>query len=213
MPDEPRRLAIALGGPRDELSWAGDKTPMDFYDLKGAIEAVLRSLGISNASFEPTAIPGFHPGRTARLTVGGQDAGVLGEVHPDVREKFDLPQIAAYVAELDLNILTEQAVPAKEMTPISRFPAVSQDVAVVVDDDVPAQEVRATIVEAGGNLLVNAVLFDVYRSEQIGAGKKSLAYALTFQAPDRTLTDAEVNLVQEAIVQQLQARFAAILRS
>jgi phenylalanyl-tRNA synthetase beta chain len=192
LPDEPRRLGIALGGPRDERSWLGDKGLMDFYDLKGAVEVVLQGLDVRDAAFEPVAEAGFHPGRTARLMIEGKSAGVLGQIHPEIAQKFDLPAIPIYAGELDLNMLCGRAVEARQLTPISRFPAVSQDIAVIVDENIPAASVRAEIAEAGSELLVNSTLFDVYRDERIGAGKKSLAYALTFQAMDRTLTGEEV---------------------
>lgn len=212
IPDEPRRLGIALGGPRDERVFLGDAALLDFYDLKGAVDEVLARLAIAAATFVPTQAAGFHPGRTAELLIDGQSAGVLGEIHPLVRERFDLPQLPILVAELDLRVLLDAASEDRIMKPISRFPAVSQDIAVVLDEGVSAASVRAAIVAAGGDLLADAVLFDLYRGEQLGAGKKSLAYALTYRAMDRTLTDAEVSAIQDRIVQALRAQFGAILR-
>jgi phenylalanyl-tRNA synthetase beta chain len=212
IPDEPRRLGIALGGPRDERVFLGDTALLDFYDLKGAIDEVLARLAIAAATFVPSCAAGFHPGRTAELLIDGQPAGVLGEIHPLIRERFDLPQLPILVAELDLRVLLGAASEDRIMKPISRFPAVSQDIAVVLDEGISAASVRTAILAAGGDLLADAVLFDLYRGEQLGVGKKSLAYALTFRAMDRTLTDAEVSAIQDRIVQALRAQFGAILR-
>ncbi len=213
LPDEPRRLGIALGGTRDEQAWLGDKEMMDFYDLKGAVEASLRTLDIQDVVFEPVQAAGFHPGRAARVSIHGQPAGVLGQVHPEVAQKFDLPSVPVYLAELDLDLLCGGAMEARQLTPISRFPSVSQDIAVVVDDSVPATAVHREIMAAGGELLADAVLFDVYRGNRIGAGKKSLAYALTYRSMERTLTDEEVSGVQEVIVARLRDVLSATLRS
>jgi len=213
VPDEPRRLGLALGGPRDERAWIADRALLDFYDLKGAVETVLDRLAIADAVFEPVQAPSFHPGRTARLLVKGRPAGLLGQVHPLVCERFDLPAAPVWVAELDLEVLLGSMGEARRVRPISRFPSVAQDLALILDEDIPASRVRATILEAGGELLADAVLFDLYRGDQLGAGKKSLAYSLTYRAMDRTLTDAEVSQMQERIVQALEDQLGAALRA
>jgi len=139
--------------------------------------------------------------------------GVLGEVHSQVLEAFDLPAQLVYLAEFDLEKLLEQIGAARYLKPIHRFPSVSQDLAVVVDEDLPAQKVQEAIVEAGGRLLYRVELFDLYRGEPIPSGKKSLAYSLTYQAEDRTLTDSEVAKVQERIVRHLAEELGADLRA
>jgi len=186
---------------------------MDFFDLKGVVEALLSRLGIKDYAVHPAEHPTFHPGRTATLTISGAEVGVLGEVHPLVREAFDLPDQPVCLAEFDLEALLEQAEAARYFEPISRFPAVIQDLAVVVDEEVPAQRVREVIVRAGGELLRRVELFDVYRGEPVPPGKKSLAYSLTYQAQDRTLTDQEVARVQERIVRCLAEELGARLRA
>jgi len=214
LPEEPRRLGIAMTGPRAERSWlTGTSEPMDFFDLKGVVETLLSHLGIKDYAVHPAEHPTFHPGRTAALTISGVAVGVLGEVHPLVREAFDLPDQPVCLAEFDLEALLERAEVARYFEPISRFPAVIQDLAVVVDEEVPAQKVREVIIRAGGELLRRVELFDVYRGEPVPPGKKSLAYSLTYQAQDRTLTDQEVARVQERIVRCLAEELGARLRA
>lgn len=225
LPNEPRRLGIIMTGPREARSWlAGqDSTPLGFYDLKGVVETLLAGLGLEG-TFEPGDHPAFHPGRCAQVNVGGSEVGVvqptvvgvMGELHPLAREAFDLPEQPVCALEFDLEVLLAEAIAVGKvriMQPISRFPAVVQDVALVVDENLSAEEVRQAILASGGQLLQDARLFDLYRGEQIAPGKKSLAYSLTYQAEDRTLTDDEVAKVQERIVRRLAQELGAELRA
>ena len=142
--------------------------------------------------------PFLHPGRAAELLVAGSPAGWLGEVHPTVAAGWDLPEAAAF--ELDLApLLAASGVGAERYRDLTTHPAVLQDLAVVVPDAVGAGEVRAAIREGGGELLAGTEVFDVYRGEQLGGGRKSLALRLEFRAPERTLTDEEVAVVRERI--------------
>jgi phenylalanyl-tRNA synthetase beta chain len=213
LPDEPRRLAIVLTGRRDPEAWQGaDHAPMDFYDLKGVVEALLDGLHLSGATYEPGAHPTYLPGRTAQLRVDGQPAGWLGELHPLVREAYDLPAQPVLAAELDFELLLSRVNERYAVSPVPEYPPVIEDLAVIVDEAVPGARVQSVIESAGGELLVGVTLFDLYRGEQIGAGKKSLAYRLTYQAPDRTLTDAEAAKVRAKIVKRLQEEVSAVLR-
>jgi phenylalanyl-tRNA synthetase beta chain len=203
-------------GPRDERHWlvdAEDGEPLDFFDLKGLVETLLARLHIEDAAYEPVAHPTFQEGRTARLSLAGEHVGILGEVHPDVRQAFDLPAQRIAAAELDLEALLAHVPDVWYVEPITPYPAVLQDLAVVVDEAVPAAAVRDAIAEAGGFLLRDVQLFDVYRGESIPAGKKSLAYALTFQAPDKTLRDEIAARQVERIVARLRGELGADLRS
>jgi phenylalanyl-tRNA synthetase beta chain len=213
LPDEPRRLAIALTGPRDPLAWQGsDRAPMDFFDLKGVVEALTDGLHLSGLTYEPDAHLALLPGRTARMLLDGQEAGWLGELHPLVREKFNLPDQAMLFADLDLELLLSRVNERHTVSAVPEFPPVKEDIAVIVDENVPGARVQSVIESAGGDLLVGVTLFDLYRGEQIGAGKKSLAYRLTYQAPDRTLTDAEVAKERAKIVKRLQDEVGGVLR-
>jgi phenylalanyl-tRNA synthetase beta chain len=158
--------------------------------------------------------PSYHPGREARLRVNGEHVGMLGQLHPMVQEAFDLPgEAPVLAAEIDFEALSRHIPASHRIGPVPRFPAVRQDIALVVDQNVLAGQVQAAILAAGGRLLSGVRLFDVYRGEQIGPGKKSLAYALTFQAEDRTLTDQEVAKVQAKIVSRLEKELGARLRA
>jgi phenylalanyl-tRNA synthetase beta chain len=212
LPDEPRRLSIAMTGARGERTWTRSPETMDFFDLKGVVDTLLERMGVEGCVFAPLQHPIFQPGRAAELRLDGRSLGVMGEVHPLVREAFDLPQQRVSVAELDLEALLAVTKGWKIMRPISRYPAVFQDLAVVVDEGIPAKQVYEAIVRAGGELLAGAQVFDVYRGEQIPPGKKSLAYALTYQSQDGTLTDEEVARVHGQIVRRLREELGAELR-
>ena len=147
------------------------------------------------------------------MRIGGADAGQVGELHPLVRAAFDLPDAPIAVMELDVDVLLATWGGAETMTEISGQPAVYEDVAVVVDEGMPAAQVAEIIRQTGGKLLTDARLFDIYRGGQVAAGKKSLAYALTFQAPDRTLTDEETAKLRAKIVSRLERELGATLRS
>ncbi len=219
LPAEPPHLGIVMTGPRGVPQWTGDPEPgvMTFFDLKGVIETVLRDLRIPGpVEYVPVQHSTFHPGRTAELRINGRSVGVLGEVHPLVRETFGLGmdlQKPVLAAELELDALLAEMTTVREIRPVPTQPAVFQDIALVVEDHIAAAEVEAVIRGAGGDLLEDVRLFDVYRGEPIPAGKKSLAYALTYRAPDRTLKDDEVAKVHAQIVRAAQKRLGAELRA
>ncbi len=199
---EPHRLAAIAVGPLVPPAWRGDEPPGDFFALKGALEALCAQLGLE-ASLEPSPQPFLHPGRAASIAVGAEAAGWIGELHPGVAAAWDLPGATAF--ELDLAPLLA-ASPSGEglFEDVTTHPAVIQDLAVVVPEDVPAEQVRVTVTTAGGELLRAARIFDLYRGEQLGPGRKSLALRLEFRAPDRTLTDDEVAGHRDAIARALE---------
>jgi phenylalanyl-tRNA synthetase beta chain len=204
LPAEPRRLCIVVSGTREERHWlASGGTDLDFFDLKGMVEELLARLHITGAEYEPAEVPHLQPGRAACLRLGGIAVGSLGEITPRLREEFGLPNRRLAAAELDLERLLAQVPDAWFVQPVSAYPAVLQDLAVVVAEDVPAAEVQQLIVLSGGSLLRGVQLFDVYRGEPVPSGKRSLAFGLTFQAPDKTLS-------AEAVAKQV-ARIAARL--
>jgi phenylalanyl-tRNA synthetase beta chain len=213
LPDEPRHLALLLCGRRHLPFWTDpDSSPwpmLDFYDLKGVIEALTGDLHLRDVTYRPAKVAALHPGRAAEVVVSGRTAGWFGELHPKVAEAFGLAGQPVQVGELDLEVV-RAAVPARHVyRPVSEFPPALRDVAVVVEGTVPAERVEAEIRASGGELLRDVRLFDVYRGENVPAGHKSLAYALTYQADDRTLTDKEI----EAAHKKVENRLKHVLRA
>jgi phenylalanyl-tRNA synthetase beta chain len=136
----------------------------------------------------------------------------MGEVHPDVAARFGLSDVRAYVAEIDLDALAELDVPIYGIKELPKYPAVSRDLAIVVDETAGAGTILEAVRKAGGRILEDATLFDVYRDTRLGEGKKSLAYAITFRAPDRTLTDAEIGSAMDKVLKALERDFGAEIR-
>ncbi|HET8592601.1 MAG TPA: phenylalanine--tRNA ligase subunit beta, partial [Solirubrobacterales bacterium] len=194
---EPWRIACLAAGPLRRGGWRAEAVDADFYSLKGVLEALAAQLGVG-VQVVPGEEPFLHPGRSGRVTVNGQDAGWIGEIHPLVCRDWGLPAAAGF--EIDLAPLVAASPYGEEAyEDVISYPAVNQDVAVVVDESVPAAVVRAAVLEGGGDLLRSAEVFDLYRGEQVGEGRKSLALRLSFRAPDRTLTDAAVAERRSAI--------------
>jgi phenylalanyl-tRNA synthetase beta chain len=199
---EPHRFACLAAGPLLPASWRGEEQPADFFALKAVLEALAGQLG-TELAFAPAGEPFLHPGRSAAVSVGGAPAGWLGEVHPLVCRAWDLEAAVAF--EVDAAPLIAAAVAEREAyEDVTTFPAVHQDLAVVVPVEVSASEVRAAILAAGGELLQSARVFDRYEGEQVGAGRVSLALRLEFRAPDRTLTDEEVAARRAVIEAKLE---------
>jgi len=213
LPNEPRKLAIAMTGLREATAWdVKDSPQLDFFDLKGRIELLLSGLRFTNVTYTATdSARHLHPGKAAEVQVNGQVVGVFGELHPLVKDQYELGDFPVLVAEFDLETL-RQANPTYGIKPVSEFPPVYEDIAIILDESVPADRVEALIRQTGGKIVTDVRLFDVYRGEQIGSGKKSLAYSLTYQS-DKTMTDAEAAAVRNKIVKRLEQEVGAKLRS
>jgi phenylalanyl-tRNA synthetase beta chain len=216
LPDEPRRLAVALTGKRTPPTWQDGitaPTDLNFYDLKGVVESLAGDLHLPNVTYRrAAAAPHLHPGRSADLLVDGKPVGSFGELHPKVAKVFDLAGRAVLAGEFDLEAILA-AVPTRyAYSPVPRFPAALRDVAVVVPEDVTAERVLAEVRTAGEALLRDVRLFDLYRGPSIPAGTKSLAFALTYQADDRTLTDKEVDKAHKKIEDRLAHVLKAQIR-
>lgn len=226
LPDEPRRLAIALAGPRQPESWLStDRDWLDFYDVKGIVELLGERLGLSDRlSFVPlTDDERFHPGRSATLVlttqrdgrgraIEQQVVGVLGEAHPQVRAQLEVTVPRIVLAEIDLETLFVHAGQAV-YRPISRFPASTQDLSIVADETVTEAQIRSVIQRSAGEYLESLVLFDRYSGPQVGEGKRSLTYHLTFRAPDRTLLDETLAKIRKKIISSLERELGATIRS
>ena len=214
LPDEMQRLGMLMAGPRNFLGWQpSDTASMDFYDLKGVIESLLQSLGIINHYYEPSSYPVFHPGKCARVCIADNQIGVFGEVHPQVHDQYDWPRFPVLAGWIDLSLLSEAIPESKFIQAVAAFPPVLEDLAIIVDENIPAARVEKFIRLAGGKNLNDLRLFDVYRGGQIGAGKKSLAYSLKYQSFERTLTDQEVARIRQRIVHQIENELGGRIRS
>lgn len=206
LPEEPVRIGLAGYGQRGGLHWAEPAEPVDFFTLKGVVEALLARLGVpeDRCRWERVEHPWLHPGRAARVVVGDRVAGWLGELHPDVVAAWETgdPTVAA---ELELPALLPELRSTPAYRAVPRFPSVRRDIAVVVPRHLPVAAVVQRLREAGGPLVTDVRLFDVYQGDPVPAGHVSLAFALTYQAPDRTLTDAEVDALHGRVREALTA--------
>ena len=180
---------------------------IDFYILKGILEELLDSLGFQQRySFVAKAHPDLHPGQSASISINNQIIGFIGKIHPAI-EKEDI-----YVAELSLDKLLAMRVKGMQYKEISKYPAISKDVAFVVDRSITSEMLEKTIKKAGGHLLTSIRLFDLYEGEHIAANKKSLAYSLTFQDMKRTLNEEEVMTIFDKIIHSVTTTYQADLR-
>jgi phenylalanyl-tRNA synthetase beta chain len=210
LPEERRHLAALLTGAMRPPTWRDPDPPRaGFFAAKAVLEGLLDALRIP-AAVERGAEPFLHPGRAARVLVGGEPAGWLGELHPAVAAEWDLDGAAGF--ELRWDALERGAETLPRYRDLTTFPSIRQDLAVAVPEDVPASAVVAAVREAGGPLLHGVEVFDVYRGEQAGAGRTSLALRLEFHASDRTLTDEEVAQRRQRIVAALAERLGGELR-
>jgi phenylalanyl-tRNA synthetase beta chain len=214
LPDEPRRLGILMSGARSPQGWQpADRAPMDFFDVKGVVEELADGLAVPGLAFEPAEHEALRPGRTARVLLAGQAVGWLGELHPAVAERFDLEGVGVIVAELELDPILAKAVDRSPTRPVPVYPPVKEDLAFVLDRTVPVARALEVIRKAGGPMLAGASLFDEYAGEQVGAGKRSLAFSLAYQATDRTLTDADARKIRERIAKAVAEELGAVLRA
>ena len=202
LPTYERHHLAALITQRAPAGWRSPELRADYFSLKAVLEAVLEIAGMGCLA-EPDTRPFLHPGRAATVLAGEAERtlGWIGELHPLVARAWDLEAAVAF--EIDVQKLAELSAGVRRYEPLSTFPAVIQDIAVVVPEDVTASDVEYAVREGAGELLERLSLFDVYRGEQVGEGNKSLALRLDFRAPDRTLTDEEVAEFRAAVEREL----------
>lgn len=201
LPSEPERVTVGMYGNK-----------ADFYDIKGICESVFDNLHINKVRYEAvTDNPTFHPGRCARITAGGRPVGIIGEIHPAVGRRFGI-EAPVYIGELDFEAMFKSVQTEIKFKELPKYPAVTRDIAMLVDKSVAVADIEEVINKAGGATLESVKLFDVYEGEQIEAGKKSVAYSAVFRAADRSLTGEEVQTVFDKIVKKLEGRLGAQLR-
>ena len=214
LPRQPRRVAVVLAGAREQAGWWGKGRSADWADAVEAARSVAREAGAELTVRADRHEP-WHPGRCAALlvTVAGEEtlAGHAGELHPRVVKALGLPERTCAM-EIELDLLEQAGGGARQAPRISAFPVATQDVALVVPQDVPAADVERALRDGAGELLEHIRLFDVFTGEQVGTDHKSLAYALRFRAPDRTLTVEEATAARDAAVARAAERTGAVLR-
>jgi phenylalanyl-tRNA synthetase beta chain len=211
IPSQPLVLSVVLAGERERAGWWGEGRAAGWSDAIAVVRRLAGELGV-DVEVAAAARPPWHPGRCAAIRVGGDEIGHAGELHPKVCQAFGLPARSAAV-EIDLDALMSRARDVPPGPTLSTYPMAKEDVALVVDDAVTAAEVEAALREGAGDLLESIRLFDLYTGDQIGSGHKSLAFALRFRAPDRTLTEEETAAARDAAVALAAERTGAVQRS
>lgn len=211
LPREVEHLAAVLTGKWVDNPWQAETKKVDFYVVKGIVEGMMDLLGLSESlSFEKAVIDGMHPGRTANVLLRGERIGLIGQIHPTEQKKRDLKE--TYVLELNLNGVLSVETEELLYVPVARFPSISRDIALVVASETSAGMLESIIRQAGGKLLKDVKLFDLYEGDNVEEGKKSLAFSLTYFDPERTLTDEEVVKAHEKVLNALTAEADAQLR-
>jgi phenylalanyl-tRNA synthetase beta chain len=185
---------------------------MDYFDLKGLVDALIDAAHLPDVSVLPSEHPSFRPSATATLLLGDSPVGIFGELSPRVSAAYALTDCPVLAADFDLEMLLH-ALPDQHSTkPVPRYPAIVEDISLIVDETIPANEVTALIAQTGGKRLARVQLFDVFHSAQLGADKKSLAFRLAFQSEEKTLTDKDAAGLRNKIVKRLAQELGAELR-
>jgi phenylalanyl-tRNA synthetase beta chain len=211
LPSEEEHIAGALTGLWHTHPWQGEKKAVDFYVAKGILEGLFEEIGVTESvSFRQASIDGLHPGRTAEILLDDAVIGFVGAIHPEVEKDLDLNE--TYVFELKAKPVFLYEKPALSYSPIPRHPSITRDIALVVDADVKAGELKSVIKEAGGKLLKEVSVFDLYEGEHMEPGKKSLAFSLKYFDPAKTLTDEEVVKVHDGVLAAVKEKAGAELR-
>lgn len=210
-PKEREHLAGVMTGLYVNHPWQGEKLAVDFYVVKGVLEGLFEKLQVSSMiQYEKAEIDGMHPGQTASIMLNGENIGFVGKIHPSMEKQYDVKNV--FVFEIDLEQLLNTETAPLVYKAIPRFPSISRDIALIVDNEKSAGELESVIIEAGGKLLQETKVFDVYQGEKVEAGKKSVAFTLTYFNPERTLTDDEVTAVHEKVLAALKNKAGAVLR-
>lgn len=207
-------LSIACSGNYHSVPWLHMNQKADFYLVKGFVETIFKKLCIDESRYTLTPVEEdnqyFHPGRSGYIKMGKDIVGVIGEIHPKMAKKYGVKD--TYVAELNLSVLLNLKTRALKFAAIPQYPSTSRDIALVMDKDIPTYDVVRSIVKASKRLISKTQIFDIYQGEHIEEGKKSVAINLTFQDPTKTLDDATINSVMEAILKTVEKEYNAILR-
>lgn len=208
-PEENLRLSGAFLGEWLNHSWQQEKKAIDFYVVKGLVEGLFDRLKLK-ADFKQAEMEDMHPGRTAEIFLNGQSIGFIGQVHPTLAKAYGIK--SPFVFDLNLDVVMDHVSAEPSFEKIARFPSMTRDIALVVDEGLPASEIEKTITEHAGPYLTNVTVFDLYQGEHLDQGKKSIAFSLRFQNPERTLTDEEVETSYASVLKAVQIAHLAELR-
>jgi phenylalanyl-tRNA synthetase beta chain len=211
LPEEKEHLAAAITGLWHQQPWQGEKKVVDYFVLKGVVEGLLARLGLTDrVEFRQANVEGMHPGRTADLLLDNARIGFVGQIHPNVQKELDLKE--TYVFEFSLKALLEAETAPLQYESIPRYPSITRDIALVVDKEVVAGKLSEVITVAGGNLLKEVSVFDLYEGDRLEEGKKSIAFSLKYFDPEKTLTDEEVTKAHEKVLEAVKEQAGAVLR-
>ncbi len=209
-PEEKNMLALIATGVLPEANWAVESLPVDFFLIKGILERLFSLLRIKNVSFNLSQKSYTHPTRSAIVSIGNEEIGMIGQLHPTVAASWDIEQ-PIYFSEIDFDLIVSKTMIVPKVNRLPRYPSSRRDIAIVVSREIPAEKIEKTIYVAGGNVVQQVVLFDLYEGEQVPEGKRSMAYSIVFRSDKATLTDAEINLAQDNIKNEL-FQLGAVLR-
>ena len=211
LPEEREHVAAAITGLWESHLWQGEKKPVDFFVAKGILEALFDTLGVaSQIEYRQAEVKNLHPGRTAEVLLNGAVIGFIGQVHPTVQKELDIKE--TYVFELSFKALAEAEVAPIAYETIPRFPSITRDIALVVDSATKAGDIQSIIIEAGGALLKEVQVFDLYEGDKMEEGKKSIAYSLKYFDPERTLTDEDITKAHDKVLAAVKDQAGAELR-
>lgn len=211
LPEEKEKLAAVITGVWHSHPWQKEKKSVDFFTVKGVLQGLFKQIGLeARVSYKQTKSDGLHPGRTASVLLDSEKIGFIGQIHPTQQQALDLNE--TYVFEIDLEKVLHLEVEPLAYKTLPRFPSVSRDIALVVDENITASDLQGTIEKAGGKLLKEVTLFDLYQGEHLDEGKKSLAFSLRYYDPERTLTDEEVVKAHDRVLSALKDEHGAELR-
>jgi len=209
---EKSMLCAVISGKCNDLNWCTCRDNVDFYDMKGVVEGLMAKLMLNDYKLVHYAVPYLHPGKSCAVEVDGKIIGWFGELHPLAQEAFGLPQ-EAYILEMEVEPLVAAAIAVPKYKHLAKYPSMSRDIAVVVPLEVTNAELEAVIREHAGELLIGVKVFDIYTGKQVAEGCKSMAFNLTYQAADRTLTDAEVDASMKTVIAKVAEEYKAELRA
>jgi phenylalanyl-tRNA synthetase beta chain len=213
LPRETYALAAVMTGLAGRKEWHTGERPVDFYDIKGALEGILEGLGLSSCSFQREGTPPWYRAEaSAQVLFRGVALGAVGELSPDVLKRFDIDGAKVYVFELDGTLLTDHAFPKTSFTPFARFPAVLRDVSLVVGKGVESARVQEIIEREGGELVESVALFDLYEGGKIGPAEKALAFRICYRSKETTLDGRDINKLHERVIEILGKETGARLR-